>query len=139
MTTQPLVPSDTPHDKGHRIDVKLHEVLMDPSGPNTLYAATYQRQRRTWGFNGGGPGSGIYKTTDGGRNWTETNTPTDDDPLPLKLHDSVIVEPDDYGKVPVNGKLITLNRQEISIRRNDDRAGEVNVHFPRAGYRVYAP
>ena len=32
-----------------------------------LYAATYQRRRATWGFNGGGPGSGIHKTTDGGR------------------------------------------------------------------------
>ena len=41
------------------------------ANPQTLYAATYQRQRRTWGFNGGGPGSGIYKTTDGGATWTK--------------------------------------------------------------------
>lgn len=47
------------------------DLVMDPKNPNTLYAATYQRLRRTWGFNGGGPGSGIYKTTDGGENWTE--------------------------------------------------------------------
>ena len=33
----------------------------------TLFAATYQRQRKAWGFNGGGPGSAIYRTTDGGR------------------------------------------------------------------------
>src|SRR5574341_960639 len=45
------------------------DLVMDPSDPNTLYAATYQRLRRTWGFNGGGPGSGIYKTTDGGGTW----------------------------------------------------------------------
>jgi photosystem II stability/assembly factor-like uncharacterized protein len=45
------------------------DLVMDPSEPNTLYAAAYQRQRRAWGFNGGGPGSGIYKTTDGGSNW----------------------------------------------------------------------
>ncbi|NIT97315.1 MAG: hypothetical protein GWM91_18660, partial [Actinobacteria bacterium] len=38
------------------------DLVMDPSDPNTLYAATYQRLRRAWGFNGGGPGSGIYKT-----------------------------------------------------------------------------
>src|SRR6185312_15423508 len=36
-----------------------------------LYAATYQRQRSAWGFNGGGPGSAIYKTIDGGANWTK--------------------------------------------------------------------
>jgi hypothetical protein len=47
------------------------DLVMDPSDPQVLYAAAYQRLRRTWGFNGGGPGSGIYKTTDGGRNWTE--------------------------------------------------------------------
>ncbi|HEX6941006.1 MAG TPA: hypothetical protein VF158_16425 [Longimicrobiales bacterium] len=47
------------------------DLVMDPSDPNTLYAAAYQRLRRTWGFNGGGPGSGIYKTTDGGATWRE--------------------------------------------------------------------
>lgn len=47
------------------------DMVMDPSNPDVVYAATYQRLRRTWGFNGGGPGSGIWKSTDGGRNWTE--------------------------------------------------------------------
>jgi len=47
------------------------DLVIDASDPNTLYAATYQRQRRAWGFNGGGPGSGIYKTIDGGANWNE--------------------------------------------------------------------
>ena len=47
------------------------DLVMDPGDPNVLYAATYQRQRRTWGFNGGGPGSGIHKTTDGGDSWRE--------------------------------------------------------------------
>ena len=47
------------------------DLVMDPRVPNTLYAATYQRMRRTWGFNGGGAGSGIYKTTDAGTTWTE--------------------------------------------------------------------
>jgi photosystem II stability/assembly factor-like uncharacterized protein len=47
------------------------DLVMDPSNPETLYAATYQRQRRAWGFNGGGPGSGIHKTVDGGRTWNE--------------------------------------------------------------------
>ncbi|MDB4877381.1 MAG: glycosyl hydrolase, repeat [Gemmatimonadetes bacterium] len=48
-----------------------NDIVMDPANPQTLYASTYQRQRRTWGFNGGGPGSGIYKTIDGGANWTK--------------------------------------------------------------------
>jgi photosystem II stability/assembly factor-like uncharacterized protein len=47
------------------------DLIIDPVHPNILYAATYQRQRSAWGFNGGGPGSGIYKTTDGGATWTK--------------------------------------------------------------------
>jgi photosystem II stability/assembly factor-like uncharacterized protein len=50
------------------------DLVLDPSNPQTLYAATYQRQRAAWGFNGGGPGSGIYKTTDGGASWTKLST-----------------------------------------------------------------
>jgi len=45
------------------------DLVMDPSNPKVLYAAMYQRQRRAWGFNGGGPGSNIYKTVDGGVTW----------------------------------------------------------------------
>jgi photosystem II stability/assembly factor-like uncharacterized protein len=38
--------------------------------PNVVYAATYQRRRTTCCMNGGGPGSGLYKSTDGGSTWT---------------------------------------------------------------------
>ena len=47
------------------------DLALDPNDPNTLFAAMYQRQRKAWGFNGGGPGSGIYRTYDGGDAWTE--------------------------------------------------------------------
>ncbi len=45
------------------------DLIMDPADPNTLFAAMYQRQRTAWGFNGAGPGSGIYRTLDGGVVW----------------------------------------------------------------------
>lgn len=45
------------------------DLVLDPANPDVLYAATYQRMRAPWGFNGGGPGSAIYKTTDGGSTW----------------------------------------------------------------------
>ncbi|HKO14665.1 MAG TPA: hypothetical protein VJU87_00400 [Gemmatimonadaceae bacterium] len=45
------------------------DLVIDPRDPNTLYAATYQRLRSAWGFNGGGPGSGLWKSTDGGATW----------------------------------------------------------------------
>ncbi len=45
------------------------DVAMDPSDPNILYAASYQRRRTAFGFDGGGPGSALWKSTDGGANW----------------------------------------------------------------------
>ena len=47
------------------------DLAMDPGDPNTIFAAMYQRQRTGWGFNGGGPGSGLHRTFDGGDTWTE--------------------------------------------------------------------
>ena len=39
--------------------------------PNILYAAAYQHRRTVFGYNGGGPSSGIYRSTDGGAHWTK--------------------------------------------------------------------
>ena len=50
-------------------DTGVSDVAMDPESPDTLYAAAYERRRTAFGFNGGGPDGGIYKTTDGGANW----------------------------------------------------------------------
>ncbi len=47
---------------------------------------------------------------------------------------AVTVAADDYGKDPVAGTLVSLNAQRIVIRRADPAVGEVNVHFPRAGF-----
>jgi photosystem II stability/assembly factor-like uncharacterized protein len=45
------------------------DLVMDPRDAKVLYAATYQRLRKAFGYNGGGPGSAIYKTTDAGTTW----------------------------------------------------------------------
>jgi photosystem II stability/assembly factor-like uncharacterized protein len=45
------------------------DVIMDPRDPDVMYAAAYQRRRHIWTLIDGGPGSAIYKTTDGGQNW----------------------------------------------------------------------
>jgi glutathione S-transferase len=60
------------------------------------------------------------------------------DPSRLQAGQRVTVTPDDYGKVAVAGDLVTLDRHRVSIRRHDERAGEVVVHFPRIGYVVAA-
>lgn len=45
-------------------------LAMDPTNPQVLYATMWQAYRRPWTLSSGGPGSGIYKTTDGGAHWT---------------------------------------------------------------------
>jgi len=52
-------------------DTGFGDVIMDPSDRKVLYAASYQRRRTPFGFNGGGPGSALWKTTDAGRTWTK--------------------------------------------------------------------
>ena len=47
------------------------DLVMDPVDPETLYAASYDRLRKPWTFQLGGPGSGVHKSTDGGRTWTK--------------------------------------------------------------------
>ena len=50
-------------------DTGVNDIAMDPESPDILYAAAYERRRTPFGFNGGGPDSAIYKTTDGGATW----------------------------------------------------------------------
>ena len=47
------------------------DLEMDPRDPEVLYAASYQRRRHVWTLIDGGPGSGIHKSTDGGKTWTK--------------------------------------------------------------------
>lgn len=46
-------------------------ITMDPKDPNTLLVATWEAWRTAYTMNSGGPGSKIYKSTDGGANWTD--------------------------------------------------------------------
>ena len=50
------------------------DLVIDPRNPDILYAATWQRHRNVAAYMGGGPGTGLYKSTDGGENWTELKT-----------------------------------------------------------------
>jgi photosystem II stability/assembly factor-like uncharacterized protein len=47
------------------------DLQMDPADPKVLYAAMWRVQRKPWDIISGGPGGGIYKSTDGGDKWTE--------------------------------------------------------------------
>src|SRR5436190_11943183 len=45
------------------------ELVADPDDPKTLFAALWEMQRKPWHMSSGGPGSGLYKSTDGGATW----------------------------------------------------------------------
>ncbi len=51
-------------------DTGVTDIAIDSQSPNILYAAAYQHRRTVFGYAGGGPGSGLYRSTDSGAHWT---------------------------------------------------------------------
>jgi glutathione S-transferase len=58
------------------------------------------------------------------------------DPNGRKPGDVVSVHSDDAWKTDIRGEIVSLSAQHVAIRRRDERAGEVVVHFPRAGFTI---
>lgn len=50
--------------------------------------------------------------------------------------DRVAIIPTDISFIPVTGELIVSKNDEIAVKRSDEKAGEVYVHFPRVGYKI---
>jgi len=88
------------------------DLAMDPSNPRTLYAAMWQVERKPWTIIGGGPGSGIYKTTDGGNTWNEL---TDGLPEGDKGRIGLAVSPAYPGRV-----WALIEHQEGGLFRSDN-------------------
>ncbi len=60
------------------------------------------------------------------------------DPNGFQEGQPVTIAAVDYGADPVEGELVFAGAEELILRRSDDRAGVVHVHFPRSGYRIEA-
>ena len=64
------------------------------------------------------------------------SSPDPNDPNSRKPGDVVSVHSDDAWKTDIRGEIVSLSAQHIAIRRRDERAGELVVHFPRAGFTI---
>ena len=56
-------------------DTGFNDVAIDPSNGKIVYASSFQRRRTWYGYNGGGPGSAMWKSTDGGNTWAKLEGP----------------------------------------------------------------
>ena len=74
------------------------------------------------------------------RNATPAALPDElfDDLNGFKAGQPVTISATDYGVDPVAGELRFVGREELILRRTDERAGTVHVHFPRMGFRIQA-
>jgi photosystem II stability/assembly factor-like uncharacterized protein len=58
------------------------DVAIDPQDPEIVYAGMYDYRRKPWHFRSGGPGSGLYRSADGGRTWRRLTDPVLKNGLP---------------------------------------------------------
>ena len=106
------------------------DLVMDPSNNKVLYAAMYQRLRSPWGFNGGGPGSALYKSMDAGKTWTRLTNGIPEGPLGR-------IGLDIYRGNPNIVYALIQHESETGLYRSDDagaRWTKVSTTNPRPLY-----
>ncbi|WP_439102723.1 VPS10 domain-containing protein [Congregibacter sp.] len=120
-------------DKTGATDLEFH-----PEDPSVIYAATYERRRTVWSFLAGGPGSGFWKSTDGGATWREITNglPSENDTLEIgKIGLAVTPAAPDrvYATIEANdgeqGFFVSHDRGESWERRNEYISGGTGPHY----------
>jgi photosystem II stability/assembly factor-like uncharacterized protein len=106
------------------------DVVMDPSNPEVLYAAMWERSRKAWGHTTSGPGSGIHKSTNGGATWQR---------LTNGLPDGAGVGRIGLAVAPSNPKVVyaLVNSGAGEVYRSGDQGGtwrKVNTEPVATGY-----
>jgi photosystem II stability/assembly factor-like uncharacterized protein len=110
------------------------DLEFDPSNPDVVYAAAYQRRRHVWGFLAGGPSSGIWKSTDNGKTWRKV---TDGLPkgdmgkigLAVTAADPRLVYATLEANAEERGFYRSLDRGENWEKRNSYISGGTGPHY----------
>ncbi len=123
-------------DRSGAVDLSVH-----PSNPDIIYAALWEAWRKSWGMSSGGPGSGLFRSNDGGESWTEItrNPGLPQEGLIGKI--GVAVSPVDPNRV-----YAIVENEEGGVFRSDDggdswtRTNDERKLRQRAFYysRIYA-
>jgi len=110
------------------------DMLIDPNNPNILYAATWQRQRTVAAYLGGGPGSGLHKSTDGGNTWKKLSkgipkSNLGKTGLTMSPFNSDVI----YAAIEVDrkkgGVYMSTNRGESWTKQSDAVSGGTGPHY----------
>jgi photosystem II stability/assembly factor-like uncharacterized protein len=96
------------------------DVAFDPNDARIVYAALWEARRQPWNFSSGGPGSGLYRSTDGGVTWTRLSGNGLPEGILGRIH--VSVSPADSKRV-----YAMIEAQEGGLYRSDDGG----VHWAR--------
>jgi photosystem II stability/assembly factor-like uncharacterized protein len=102
--------------------------------PNTLYAAMWDFRRQAWTFRSGGPGSGVFKSTDGGEHWSE-----------LSQQNAKGLPDKPYGRIALavapskpNVVYAFIESKKSALFRSDD-AGQTWQKLDASQYMVWRP
>ena len=110
------------------------ELKMDPRNPNRLYAVLWQRHRTVAAYMGGGPGTGIYRSEDGGENWKELTSGLPTSNMGKIGFDISHHEPDIvYAAIELDrrkgGVYKSTDRGETWTKQSDAVAGGTGPHY----------
>ncbi len=110
------------------------DLLINPSNPNVMYAASWQRHRTVAAYLGGGPGSGIHKSTDGGNTWEKlTNGIPKSNLGKIGLAMSPFNSDVIYAAIELDrkkgGVFISTNRGESWSKQSDAVSGGTGPHY----------